>query len=267
MVRILFVTQDDPFYIPLFFDEFIKIFDDEVYVEGVVIQPPLGKRSLTTLFRQMLDFYGPIDFVKIGLQYTLYKVLNIIAVTVFRGQFPGVFSLKHLLLKHRWNVLNVNDVNDPTFINMVKSRNLDLIMSVAASQIFKSEILSMPKYGCINIHNSRLPKNRGMLPNFYALYNYDREPNSAMTVHRMNKRLDDGEIILQEEFALDPKESLHRLIMRTKRFNAHLALRAIKLFKNGEPQYLPNDSSRATYNTFPTKEDVKKFRAKGLRLV
>ena len=106
-----------------------------------------------------------------------------------------------------------------------------------------------------------------MLPNFWSLYHCDKEPMSAMTVHRMETALDDGPIVLQREFSLDPKETLDQLIVRTKKMNAHVILEALLLFKDGEPSVLPNDASQATYNTFPSKEDVRRFKAKGLRLI
>jgi methionyl-tRNA formyltransferase len=88
-----------------------------------------------------------------------------------------------------------------------------------------------------------------------------------MTVFKMNEELDAGDIILQREVVLDPKESLEDLITRTKIANAQLILDAIRLYKNGVPKMIPNDESQATYFSFPTKDDVKRFREKGLKLV
>lgn len=267
-LNIMFITQDDPFYIPHFFQEFVDIFNDlDVCIKGVVIQAPLGKKSFRNLVKQMLDFYGPVNFVRLGLQYTIAKILNIVAVKLFKGNFWGIFSLEHLLLKKGWKIIHITDANSKEFREIVEKQNIDLLVSVAASQKLKSEILSKPKYGCINIHNAKLPKNRGMLPNFWSLYNYDLDPISAMTVHKMNEKLDEGSIILQKEFNLNPQESLHELIVKTKRANAHLILEVIEMYKQGEPNYLPNDSQAATYNSFPTKEDVRKFRVKGLKLL
>ena len=268
MLNVLLVTQDDPFYVPRFFEEFLALQPDEgVKIHGVVIQAPLGKKSFRALSQQMFDFYGPVDFLRLGCKFACFKVLNLLAVKLFRGQFPGVFSLEHLLLKRRWNTIHLRNVNSPEFLALLEKLQIDLLVSVAASQKFKPEVITKPRYGCINIHNSKLPKNRGMLPNFWSLYHCDTEPISAMTVHKMNEALDDGLIVLQEPIELNPKESLDDLIIRTKRRNAHLIARAISLFKNGEPPYLPNDAAQATYNTFPTKEDVAKFKAKGLRLL
>lgn len=267
-LNILFITQDDPFYIPFFFREFDRIFrDPEVRIHGVVIQAPLGKKSFRALLGQMLDFYGFRDFVRVGIKFAVYKLLNLVAVKACRGKFPGAFSVEHVLLRIGWPIYHARNVNAPEFLETIRSLHLDLIVSVAASQKFQAALMETPRMGCINIHNSKLPKNRGMLPNFWSLFRHDEEPVSAMTVHKMNANLDDGEIVLQEEIRLDARESLHELIIRTKQRNAHVILEAIRLFKVGHPPIYPNDSKLATYNTFPTKEDVRKFRAKGLRLL
>lgn len=267
-MRFIIVTQDDPFYIPHFFKEFDRIFiDKNLELLGVVIQTPLGKKSLYELIIQMYNFYGFYGFIKIGLKYSIYKLLNIIAVKIFKGRFPGVFSLKHFLLKKNYKILDITNINSKKSVEQLKEMNLDLIVSVAASQKFREKVISIPKFGCINIHNSRLPKNRGMLPNFWALYNSDTTPLSGITVHKMNASLDDGPIVLQEDLLLDSKESLNKLIIRTKKRNAHLILRAVKMFIGGEPPLLQNDSSLATYNTFPTKKDVELFKKKGLKLL
>ncbi len=268
MLNILFVTQDDPFYIPCFFEEFANILDDqEIAVWGVVIQAPLGQRSYAKLLKRMYDFYGPIDFCRMTARYVSQLFVKPLKQKLFPKDDAGLISLTQIIARKKWKVISTADVNSSEFLEMIRPWNLDLIVSVAASQVFKSGILSLPRYGCINIHNSKLPKNRGMLPNFWALLDSDLESTSAMTVHKMNERLDDGDIVLQEEFPLDRNESLHDLIVRTKRLNAHLVLKTIKLFKKGEPVSIHNDARAATYHTFPTKDDVRLFRSKGLRLL
>ena len=270
-LNVLFITQDDPFYVPQFFTEFVAICQGDaardISIKGVVIQAPLGKKSLRALVAQMLAFYGWFDFLRMGFRFAFAKVMNKIAVKLFKGKFPGAFSVEHVLLRAGWPILHTRSVNTPEFREQIAPLKLDLIQSVAASQKFGADLLKATRYGCMNIHNAKLPLNRGMLPNFWSLYNSDKEPVSGMTVHLMNEKLDDGPIVLQEEITPDRSESLHDLILRTKRLNAHLVLRALNMFVKGAPPLLPNDASRATYNTFPTREDVKKFKAKGLRLL
>lgn len=267
MLRILLVTQDDPFYVSIFFKELLKYkLSDYFELIGVVIQPPLGKKSKKKLLKQMLNFYGYWNFLVLGIKYVFYKLMNKISIKLFKGNFLGSFSIEHILLKNNIKIFELNNINSEESLEFLKSFNLDIIFSIAASQIFKENILNLPKIGCFNIHTSKLPKNRGMMPNFWSLYNYENDPVSAVTIHKMNKDLDDGEILLQKYFNLDPKESLDSLIKRTKKLSVDAFLEAIKKLKDVNITFSVNDSKYATYNTFPTKEDVKRFKSKGYRL-
>jgi len=213
-LNVLFITQDDPFYVPQFFREFVAICQGDaarnVRIKGVVIQAPLGKKSLRALVSQMLGFYGWFDFLRMGIRFAFSKVMNKIAVKLFHGRFPGAFSVEHVLLKAGWPILHTRSVNTPEFREQIAPLQLDLIQSVAASQKFGADLLKAPRYGCINIHNAKLPLNRGMLPNFWSLYNTDREPVSGMTIHLMNEKLDES-----RQFAARVQESTYSLSVKT----------------------------------------------------
>jgi methionyl-tRNA formyltransferase len=267
MLNIILITQDDPFYIPIFFKELLKRdVSKDFKLVGVVIQPALGKKSIKQLILQMLYLYGFVNFLIVGVKFITYKLLNYFSIKIFKGKFPGIFSVEHLLRKENLNIIQIKNINSQDSLNFLKTLNLDIVFSIAASQIFKEDILNLPRIGCFNIHTSKLPKNRGMMPNFWSLYNYDKDPVSAITIHKMNSKLDDGEILLQQLFDLNPKESLDKLIKRTKKITAELFLEAIIMLDTGKQKFIKNDSSVASYNTFPNKEDVKKFRMKGLRI-
>ena len=267
MLKVLLVTQDDPFFTPIFFRELLKNnISDKFELKGIIIQPPLGKKSLKKLIKQMYDFYGMFNFLILGTKFLVYKILNYVAVKIFNGKFPGVFSVEHILRKKNLNIINIKNINSKKSLDFLRAMNIDIIFSIAASQIFKKDILELPGMGCFNIHTSKLPKNRGMMPNFWSLYNYDKEPVSAITIHKMNAKLDDGEILLQNEFKLNPEESLEKLIKKTKKMSANLFLKAIELLTNQEEKFIQNHAELATYHTFPVKDDVKKFKAKGLKL-
>jgi methionyl-tRNA formyltransferase len=267
MLKILLVTQDDPFYVSIFFRELFKhSLSNQFELVGVIIQPPLGKKSKQKLIKQMIDFYGFGNFFILGIKYVIYKVLNVISVKLFKGIFPGTFSVEHILLKNKIKIFQIKNINSKESLKYLSALNLDIIFSIAASQIFKKDVLNMPKIGCFNIHTSKLPKNRGMMPNFWSLYNFESDSSSAVTIHKMNETLDDGEILLQKLFNLEPKETLDSLIRRTKKLSVIAFLEAIEILGKGNINFIVNDSKYASYNTFPTKDDVKRFIAKGYRL-
>ena len=267
MLNVLIVTQNDPFYVPIFFGELLKKdLSKKVNLEGIIIQSPLGKKSIKKLILQMLDFYGYKNFLVIGTKFILFKILNFVAVNVFNGKFPGTFSVEHILSKKKLKIIQIRNINSKESLDYLRKLNLDIIFSVAASQIFKKDILELPKIGCFNIHTSKLPKNRGMMPNFWSLYKYYEDPTSAVTIHKMNENLDDGDILIQTEFTLDPEESLDSLIKRTKKMSAETFLEAINILNSRYVKLIKNDSAKASYNTFPKKEDVLRFREKGYKI-
>ena len=249
--NILFITQEDPFYVRLFFEEFFRKYPSIKDIKAVVIAPTMGKKSFGNLIKQMYNFYGPVDFVRMGIRYTLNKVLD--------------KSISSLCRRYNIPVMNCNNINSEDFLKEIEKLDLDLIASVAASQIFKERLIKLPKKGCINIHNSRLPKYRGMMPNFWQMLN--EEKSVGTTIHRINIGIDDGDILLQKETPILNRESLDSIIKRTKRFGAGLMIEAINGLKTDSLKPLPNPKEEATYFSFPTKKDVQEFRRKGYKLI
>lgn len=270
MLRVVLVTQDDPFYLPFFFKSFNASLKKThgIKVVGVIIQKPLGKKSFTTLVRELYDFYGFADFLRMGTRFVVKKFFDFCAVRICGGCFPGSFSVTHYLLKHKIPIIHNQNINEPVFVSRLRAMQLDLIVSAGASQKFKDAILRTPRLGCINIHNSMLPKGRGMYPTFWALLNHDKDRETAMSIFLMDEEWDAGPILVQEKVALEPMRSLDYLTKKLKIANGPLLVDLLKRYRDGEDvPRLPNDSNLATYHTFPKRIDVDAFRAKGLRLL
>ena len=260
--KILFITQDDPFYVRLFFEEFFKDYKALHEISGVVIAHAMGKKSYTKLARQMYDFYGPVNFARMGTKYAFRKVLAHLP-GAFRKN--GGFNLAQLCSHYGIPVIYESKINSADFLKTVKGMNIDLIISVAAPVIFKKDIIQLPKYGCINIHHAPLPKYRGMMPNFWQMYH--NEKSVGMTIHEINPKIDDGRIILQRELDIESGETLDALIKRTKRIGAHLMIEAIEMIRSGKVKYLENRADEGTYFSFPTRQDVKEFKRRGKRII
>ncbi len=258
----LFITQDDPFYVQCFFDEFLRIYPDPKEIQAVVIQKPMGKRSTWTLVKQMYGFYGLIDFFRMGFRYSKTKSLSKLSYVYPRSRW---FDLKQLCQARNVSVFYQNSLDQPEFLDKLRHRNLDLVISVAAPTIFKQELIDIPRLGCLNIHHAPLPRYRGMMPNFWQLYH--GEKTVGITIHKINSKIDEGEIILQRQVLINPNESLDALIKRTKRLGAHYMVEAIRMIGDGKVRYKKNRPEEGSYFSFPTREDVHRFRAMGHRLV
>ena len=195
-----------------------------------------------------------------GMRYAQVKTLNKIAT--YNANW---LSINGLCRAHGLEVIYQKDIHHPDFLAMLRCLNLDLIISVAAPSIFRSELIDLPRLGCINIHHAPLPRYRGMMPNFWQLYH--GEESVGVTIHQINPEIDEGKIILQEQVKVEPDESLDLLIKRTKRLGAHYMVKAIYLLRNGKVQYKENRPGEGSYFSFPTRDDVRRFRQMGHRLL
>ncbi len=260
-LNLIFITQDDPFYVRLFFEEYLKNYRELADVKGVVIATAMGKKGPVQLARQMYDFYGPVDFFRVGALYASYKVKA--KIPALAGE--SFYSIGQLCAHHGIPVYHTNQVNSPEFLATLRGMDLDLIASVAAPVIFKKELVELPRLGCINIHNGALPRYRGMLPNFWQMYNNERQV--GITIHEMNENLDDGRILRQEMADILPGETLDSLIRRTKILGAHVMARAFTSLRDGTVSYRENPASEGSYFSFPNREHVREFKQSGKRLI
>jgi methionyl-tRNA formyltransferase len=260
--NILMITQDDPIYVREFFEQFLEKYPYPEEIRGVVIAPAMGKKTFGQLIKQMYGFYGFKDFLRMGFRYAFYKTGDMVS----RGiPLKKSYTIASVCSRYKVPVLQRGSINSEGFLNEIRGLDLDLIISVAAPQIFKDTLIGIPREGCINIHNSKLPKYRGMLPNFWQMYH--GEKTVGTTIHRINKGVDDGPILLQTETEILKGESLDSLISRTKRHGAHLMIKAIEAIKNGSSKPKPNPKEESSYFSFPTKQDVLEFRKRGYRLL
>jgi len=124
--------------------------------------------------------------------------------------------VKTLAQQHEIPVFQPEKLNRS--LDMVLQCNPDLIVVAAYGQILSQKVLDIPRHGCINIHASLLPKYRGAAPITWALVR--GETASGVTTMLMNKDLDAGDILLQQEVAIDPDETAGALHDRLARVGA-----------------------------------------------
>lgn len=118
-----------------------------------------------------------------------------------RGKKLGMPPVKELALRYDIPVYQPLKARDEEFVNVLKELNPDVIVVVAYGQILPKSILDIPKFGCINVHVSLLPKYRGAAPINWVIIN--GEEKTGVTTMYMDEGLDTGDMILQKEFALD----------------------------------------------------------------
>lgn len=164
---------------------------------------------------------------------------------VGRGKKIKYSPVKELALEHNIPVLQPIKAREEDFIKELENYNPDLIVVAAYGQILPESILNLPKYGCINVHTSLLPKYRGASPIQWAIMNGDEK--TGVTIMHMEASLDTGDIIIQEEVIIDKKETAATLHDKLAICGGNLLLEAIKLLEEGRAPRIKQDDSKATY--------------------
>ena len=169
-----------------------------------------------------------------------------------RGLEISATPVKLLAQKHKIEVLSPEKVKDQGFIEKIKAANPDLIVIVAFGRILPKEILSIPKYGAINVHASLLPKYRGAAPIQWAIFNGEKE--TGVTIMYLNETLDTGDIILQEKVLIDYKDNSITLSDKLFDIGSSALLKAITQIKGNAAKRIPQDDNKASYASIITKK-------------
>lgn len=117
------------------------------------------------------------------------------------------------------------------FINKIKNLNPDIICVVAYGKILPKEILDIPKYGCINVHASLLPKYRGAAPIQWAILNGDKV--TGVTTMYMDEGMDTGDTIFKEEVKISDDETTGELWDNLKDVGGRLLVKTLKAIESG----------------------------------
>lgn len=264
-MKIIIVTQDEIFYIPYFFKYFFKYLDKkklDIEIIGLIIQRSLGQKSKYNLLIKMFNFYGVKDFFYILIKYGRLKFHCLLYKLKI---FQSCHSIKFYAQKNDVKILKFNNINSKKFQTFVRQNHVNLIISVSASQIFKSKILNLPQYGCINIHNGPIPKYRGMMTNFWQMYNHEKF--STITIHKMNEKIDSGKVIYQERYRILPGISLDELLILSRIKDASALGNVLINYINNNIKYLDIEDKENFYYHFPNRKDVSQFKKKGLKLI
>lgn len=169
-----------------------------------------------------------------------------------RGHKMQYTPVKEEALSYNIPVYQPEKVKDNDFVNLLKEMQPDVIVVIAFGQILSKEILDIPKYGCINVHASLLPKYRGAAPIQWAVI--DGEEVSGVTTMYMAEGLDTGDIIDTIVVKLDKKETGGSLFEKLSCEGAELIVKTLKALEEGTAKRIPQDDKLSSYAGKITKE-------------
>ena len=139
--------------------------------------------------------------------------------------------VKEIALREHLVVLQPERARDERFLQDMKQLQPDLIAVVAYGQILPRSILDLPRFGCLNVHTSLLPKYRGAAPIQWALLNDD--PETGVTIMKIDAGLDTGDILAQEKTPIQPGDTAETLQDRLGKMGAGLLVKTIEALVAG----------------------------------
>lgn len=161
--------------------------------------------------------------------------------------------VKELALRHGLPVLQPEKARDEQFINQLAAWQPELIAVAAFGQILPQRLLDLPKFGCLNVHTSLLPKYRGAAPIQRAILNDDAE--TGVTIMKVDIGLDTGDIVSLERTPIDAADNAQTLHDRLAKIGAALLVKTIPDYVSGRITPQPQPAEGATYAAKIKKQD------------
>ncbi len=169
-----------------------------------------------------------------------------------RGKLLQCSAVKTAALAHQIPVYQPKRIREEACVAHLKTFEADLMIVAAFGQILSEEILTMPKYGCVNVHASLLPKYRGASPIQWAVI--EGEPVTGVTTMQMDIGIDTGDILETMEVPLAEDETGGSLFEKLSQAGAKLCVQTVQHIMDGTVTRTKQDETKATHVGMITKQ-------------
>lgn len=196
-------------------------------------------------------FMGTPDFAAAALEAIVKAGHEVVAVVTQPDKAKGRSDkllpppVKEVALQHSIPVLQPERIKRPEAVEQLRAYPADIFVVAAFGQLLSKEILEMPRFGCVNIHASLLPKYRGAAPIQWSIL--DGEKETGITIMQMGVGLDDGDILLQSRVPILDTDTGDSLFDKLMEEGARLIVEALPKIEAGELIPVPQDESQATH--------------------
>lgn len=203
-------------------------------------------------------FMGSPDFALTSLRLLAqhYQVVGVVTQpdrASGRGRELKAPPVKILAQELNIPVRQPQKLRDPEAMQQLRAWNPDLIVVAAFGQILKKDVLEMPRYGCINIHASLLPRWRGAAPINAAVLAGDEE--TGVTIMKMDVGLDTGPMLAMKKIRITPDDTAGSLFEALSTLGADLLIETLPAYMDGKLSPQPQPEEGATYAPMLKKED------------
>ncbi len=169
-----------------------------------------------------------------------------------RGKKEVASPVKHLAGEFGLTILQPEKVKDLSFLETFYALNPDMVVVAAFGQILPKAMIDFPRFGCLNIHPSLLPKYRGAAPLNWSIIR--GETTTGVTIMQMDEGMDSGDILAQEETPLGQNETVGDLHDRLAALGAKLLVSTIDEVVAGQAVRRPQEASQVTFAPRLTRE-------------
>ena len=259
--RIIFCTYSS-IYSSVVLQELLE--SEYIEVAGII-------NSTRTLNPAYSHFYGAMQFIrKTGWWYSLYMLCITDGFSLLQSlqrllkyrqtNYESIHKLAHA---RRIPVLDIADVNTQQGIEFIRQHLPDFILSAHFNQLFKADVINLPKIACLNIHPSLLPAYRGVDPVFYALLN--NEDKLGVSLHIIDETFDTGNLLAQQTIQVQANTSVFKHNLALFLSGAKLSIEHIRHMETSENGI--RQQGAANYDSWPTPSLVKQLKKQGWSLI
>src|SRR5881628_3521341 len=185
VVNVVAVTQSDPFFTGRFFETFLQETQHlPVRLVEIVLLRNFNE-SMPALALRLWKLYGSLDMARLCGRYASARLAERLGI-------PR--RVEAIAARHGVPTRSLDTINDPAYLRTLGERHVDVLLSVAAPELFRAAALGAAPH-VLNVHCGKLPLYRGMMPTFWALHHGDSQV--VVTVHEMAEQLDAGGVLAE----------------------------------------------------------------------
>ncbi len=197
------------------------------------------------LFMGTPDFAVPSLEILIENNYEICGVVTQPDKPKGRGHHLTPPPVKECATAHNIPVFQPETLKGEAFMEELKTLNPDIIIVVAYGKILPPYIIEFPKFGCVNVHGSLLPKYRGAAPIQWAVINGEEE--TGITTMQMDNGLDTGDMLLTLKTKIGENETAGELFDRLSYLGAEALIKTLEKIKDGSITRTPQNDAESSY--------------------
>lgn len=249
-MRVILITQDDPYYIPEAIARLHRSLGGRHEIVGCVMAAPT---AVGTRKGRVGRAIGALRLF--GLRFALYYGCLAVKNRVAGRTVTGICAARAI------PVLGPGiAVSSEACLRWIGDQRPDVLVSLSAAERFSASVLEIAPRGSLNVHSALLPAYRGMMPTFQVLS--DGRQKTGVSVHCIEHDFDSGPVLAQHELRLRNR-SHAELLRRSKRLGMRLLAGVLNDLEEGRATGLALDPALSFYRSFPTRQDVCRFRKAG----